>query len=188
MNWLDVVLAVLTGLAAWSGFRKGFARVGIGFASTVLGIVSALWFYGSAGAALAGMIKSRTTANLVGFLGIVLAFIILGGLLGALVGRLLRWAGLSWLDRLAGGLFGAVRGMAVGVALVMALLAFSPSQPPDSVVNSRLAPYFIDAARAVTILAPKGIKDAVGQSYGKVLKIWTETLEKGVHRMPTKEL
>ena len=34
---------------------------------------------------------------------------------------LLKWVGLSWLDRLLGGVFGLVRGLVFAIAVVLAL-------------------------------------------------------------------
>src|SRR5688572_6338320 len=112
-----------------AGFRKGFARVGIGLASTVLGIISGLWFYKSAGAFLTPYFEAKSVANFVAFVGILIGFIVAGIIIAMLVAKMLRWAGLSWLDRIAGGAFGVLRGAVVGAALVMALMGFSITQP-----------------------------------------------------------
>ena len=71
-------------------------------------------------------------------------------MVGAIVGRILakffKWVGLSWLDRLLGGAFGVVRGFVIAAAMVTVLLAFAPSPPPPSVVDSRLLPYVINVS------------------------------------------
>ncbi len=104
---------------------------------------------------------------------------ILGGLLGRLLAMLFKWVGLSWLDRLLGGVFGLVRGALVAAVVVMALLAFAPAPPPRSVVGSRIAPYAMDAARVMAALAPRELRDGVRQGYEKVKQIWSDTLKKG---------
>ena len=39
LNWLDIVLIIICGGAVVAGFAKGFARVGIGFAATITGLL-----------------------------------------------------------------------------------------------------------------------------------------------------
>lgn len=187
MNWLDIVLILILVLSVVSGLRKGFAKVGIGLAASVLGLLSGLWFYGSAGAIFQPYVKSRGAANLIGFLAILLAFLIAGALVGWLVAKVLKLIGLSWLDRLAGGAFGALRAIVVGVALILAILAFSTKKPPPSVVESRFAPYFVDVARKLAVMAPRELKDGVEESYSKAKRAWRDTVRKGV-RLPSETL
>ena len=74
--------------------------------------------------------------------------LLLGALLGRVLGRFLKVTGLSFVDRLLGAGFGVVRGLLISIAIVLALLAFTPGKsPPNAVVHSRVAPYVIDAAR-----------------------------------------
>ena len=188
MNWLDLVLLVIVALSVLSGFFKGFAKVGIGLAATVLGVMSGLWFYGTVGAFFRPYFQSRNAANLLGFLVILAGFLIAGAIVGWMVAKFLKWVGLSWLDRLAGGVFGAVRGVVIGVAIILAILAFSPKKPPHAIVESRYAPYFVDAARAISVMAPRELKDGVAESYEKVKRIWRDAMEKGIHRLPAEKL
>ena len=44
---------------------------------------------------------------------------------------LFKWTGLSWLDRLLGGVFGLVRGSVIAVAFVAVLLAFTAKPLPQ---------------------------------------------------------
>lgn len=178
MNWLDFVLFLILGISVVGGIAKGFAKLVVGFLAAVSGFLCALWFYGWAGGFLLPYVSHKGIANFIGFLLIFLGVVILGALAGKLLGVLLKWAGLSWLDRLMGGVFGLLRGLVFAIALVLALLAFSPTPPPRSVVDSRIAPYMIDAAHICASLAPREVKDGVMQSYGKVKEAWAEMLRK----------
>jgi membrane protein required for colicin V production len=179
---------MMIGLSVLLGFWKGFARVGIGLASAVLGLVSGLWFYGTAGSAFQPYVSSRGVANFIGFFLILIGFVTAGALLAALASRFLKSAGLSGLDRLAGGAFGFFRGMILAIALVLMLLAFAPNSPPKAVVDSRYAPYVVDAARLLAVIAPRELKDAVQTSYSKVKKVWADALERGIRRLPAEQI
>ena len=78
-----------------------------------------------------------------GFIGLFVAVLLVGGLLNYLLGRLVVGTGLSGTDRLLGGLFGAGRGLALVVAtLLVAGLTPIPADPwwKESTTISRMMP------------------------------------------------
>ncbi len=177
MNWFDFVLILIFAVSVVSGMVKGFAKLVVGLAATILGLLLALWFYGTAGSFLLPYVSHRGVANFVGFLAIFCSVMILGAILGKLLSVMLKWAGLSWLDRLLGAVFGALRALVLAIALVLALLAFTPKPPPQSLVQSRLAPYVIEAAHICSYLAPREVREAAMESYAKVKDAWAEFLK-----------
>lgn len=181
MNWLDIVLGIILAASVAVGFAKGMARTVVGFAACVIGVLLGLWFHGPAGAFLIPYVSSRGIANCIGFFLVFFGTMIVGGLLGRLLALLFKWVGLSWLDRLLGGVFGLVRGALIAAVVVMALLAFTSTPPPLSVVRSRIAPYVMDAARVMAAAAPRELRDGVRQGYEKVKQVWSDTLKKSTH-------
>jgi len=183
VNWLDVVLTAIVVLSAAAGLIKGLARTLVGLAACVIGLLCGLWFYGPAGAFLIPYVSSRGIANFIGFFLVFFGTMILGGLLGRVLALLFKWAGLGWLDRLLGAAFGLARGALIAAVIVMALLAFSPAPPPRLVVNSRVAPYVMDAARLMAAAAPREVRDGVRRGYEKVKQVWSDTLKKSIHSL-----
>src|SRR5262249_46602790 len=112
---------------------------------------------------------------------------LLGALVGALIGRFLKVTGLSIFDHALGAGFGLARGVLIAVALIMGIMAFSPSGPPRSVVQSRTAPYVIDAARLIASIAPHELREGFRKTYTQVKSAWEKTLDNGVHKLPTSE-
>ncbi|HUE01655.1 MAG TPA: CvpA family protein [Bryobacteraceae bacterium] len=185
MNWLDVVLALVLLGSVVTSFSTGLAREIVGMVSMLAALVLAIWFYGTAGSFLQPYVSSPGVANFCGFLMVFCGVLILGAILGRAMGRLMRVAGLSFVDRLLGAGFGLVRGLLISIALVLALLAFTPGKsPPNAVVDSRVAPYVIDAARVVAAVAPHELKDGFRKSYGQVKAIWGDALKKGIRGVP----
>ncbi len=174
MNWVDILLLLVVGLSVLSGLAAGFARVGVGFAATVLGLFLGFWCYGIAAAYVLDYVSSRAIANLVGFFVIFIGIVAIGALVGRLLAKFFKWVGLSWFDRLLGGAFGFVRGMLIAVALVTVLLAFAPSPPPRSITESKLMPYVIDASNIVAALTPREVKQAFQDTKDKVQKVWAD--------------
>jgi membrane protein required for colicin V production len=181
MNWLDVVLVVIFAASVAMSFRKGLSREVIGLASVVLAILLGIWFYGTAGSLLAPYLSSRALANFAGFLLTFGGVLLAGSLVGYIVGKFLKVTGLSIFDHLLGAVFGALRGLLISVALIMAIMAFSQGdQPPSSVVHSRTAPYVVDAARAFAAMAPHELKEGFRRTYGQVKSAWGKALEEGI--------
>jgi membrane protein required for colicin V production len=181
MNWLDVVVLAILAVSVALSFRKGLTREVVGLASVVLAILLGIWFYGAAGSFLAPYLSSRALANFAGFLLVFCGVLLLGHVVSYVVGRFLKVTGLSIFDHLLGAVFGALRGILIAVALIMAIMAFSQGdKPPSSVVDSRTAPYVVDAARAFAALAPHELKEGFRKTYGEVKAAWEKALEEGI--------
>jgi membrane protein required for colicin V production len=174
VNWVDILLLLVVGLSLASGLAAGFARVGIGFIATILGIVCGFWFYGVAAAYVLDYVSSRPIANLVGFFVIFIGMVMLGAVVGRVLAKFFKWAGLSWFDRLLGGTFGFLRGTVIAIALVTVLLAFAPNPPPRSITDSKMMPYVIDASNILTDITPHEIREAFQDTKDKVKRVWSE--------------
>ena len=188
MNWLDVLILLLLAASTASGIAKGFARIAIGLVSTLLAIVLGAWFYDSAAALFDPYLKSGAVANVAGFFAVFGAVSIAGAIVAALAARLLKWAGLGWFDRLMGAAAGLARGALLSIAVVMVLMAFSSKPPPPSIVGSSLAPYFVEAADTLVMVAPTEMKDAFRKAYELVKKAWSERSLSPLRRLPAKEI
>jgi membrane protein required for colicin V production len=188
MNWLDVVLVVILAASVALSFRKGLSREVIGLTSVVLAILLGIWFYGTAGSLLVPYLSSRELANFAGFMLVFCGVMLVGHLVSYIVGRFLRVTGLSIFDHLLGAVFGALRGVLISVALIMAIMAFSQAdKPPSSVVHSRTAPYMVDAARGFAAMAPHELKDGFRKTYGEVKTAWGKALKEGIGSVPNAE-
>lgn len=178
MNWLDAALLLILAASVFTSLRKGLSREVIGLIAVVAALILGAWFYGTAGALFEPYLKSPGAAHFAGFVTVFCGVLLAGALVSAIVGRFLRLTGLSIVDHLLGAGFGLLRGLLIGVALILGLMAFSPGdRPPASVVHSRTAPYVIDAARLVASVAPHELREGFRKSYGQVKSVWEKTLD-----------
>ena len=172
MNWLDYILAAFLALSLLTSARKGFAREVIGLAAAILALVFGMWFYGTAGLLVEPFTGPGRVASMLGFLLIFVAVLIAGTLLGWVVKRFLSAVGLSVFDRLLGAVFGLARGALIATAVLTAYMAFG-SHPegqsaPAAVVNSKLAPYLLEASRVFVSIAPMDLKSGFRKEYEQV--------------------
>jgi len=185
MNWLDFVLALILLASGVAGLRRGFSRQIIGLISGVLALLLGIWFYGTVGFYLLPYASSRTLANAGGFAVVFCGVLLLGALASFVAGRFLAVTGLSVFDHLLGAGFGLLRGLVFAIAIIMGVMAFSRGEkPPEAIVQSRLAPYVVDAARAVVSMAPRDLREGFRRTYAQVKTAWNQALEKGVHKLP----
>ena len=172
MNWLDYVFLAILLCSVLMSARKGFSREIIGLGAALLALVLGMWFYGLAGSFLLPYVSSVRVANLIGFLLVVFAVMLLGGMLGWIVNRFLRTIGLSFFDRLLGAAFGLVRGLLIAIALLTAYMAFGPEVDSKtvstSVLHSRIAPYILEASHFVVAIAPMELKSSFSKQYAQV--------------------
>jgi membrane protein required for colicin V production len=148
--------------------------MGIGLLAAAIALIVALGFYRLVGAWVVDWVDSRNAANLIGFALVFVVVIIAGAIMSALVARLLRGVGLGWLDRMAGGGLGLVKGVLLGVVVVLAMTAFSGVHAPEAVRTSVLSPYVIRASNAVAYFAPRELKDGFHRTYEKLRQSWNE--------------
>jgi membrane protein required for colicin V production len=189
MNWLDFVLALILIASGVAGLRRGLSRQVIGLVSGVLALLLGIWFYGTVGFYLLPYASSRTMANAGGFAIVFCVVLILGALVSFVVGRFLKVTGLSIVDHFLGAAFGVLRGLVFAIAIIMGVMAFSRAdRPPEAIVNSRMAPYVVDAARIVAAMAPHELKEGFRRTYAQVKAAWSGALEKGIRKLPTGEM
>lgn len=182
MSLLDLLLAVMIGASIVAGFSAGFARVGIGFIAAITGVVFGFWFYSTPASWFHKIVHSTATSNVLGFLAVFWAILVVGALVGKAFSTFFKWTGLTWMDRLLGGAFGLVRGAVIGVGFVAVLLAFAPHPLPNWMVSSRLLPYAVDASNLFASIAPRDLKEAFGDGMEELRKDWEEEVRKAERR------
>ena len=98
------------------------------------------------------------------------------------VGTLVSWGlhkifkmiGLTWLDRLLGGVFGLVRGFFISAILLLVLLAFAPVPTHNAVAGSGISPYVLESANILSLATPHELKTGFQKSYEEMKKIWAD--------------
>ncbi len=114
---LDIILAIPLVWALWAGFRSGvIVQVG-GIAGLLLGV----WLAFRYGAQVGAWINIDETAdNVIGFILIVVATILVVAVIGRLLKGVFRFAGLAVLDRFGGAVLSLLK-----VALILGLLLWA---------------------------------------------------------------
>jgi membrane protein required for colicin V production len=153
VDWGIVLVLVLSVLAAAA---QGFVYELFALAGAVVGYLVAAWEYPRLAGWYMRYMNSQWAADIAGFLTIFVVIALLGGA----IGRIARWAvggvGLRWFDRVLGGAFGLIRGVAVCTVFIMALASFSPTS--GYLQQSRVAPFLLVTGRALIWAAPAELR------------------------------
>lgn len=177
MTSFDWILITIVASSTIAGLMAGFARVTIGLAAGIFGILFGFWFYRMPAAWFGEYFESKTASSVIGFTLVFVTVLIAGGLLGRLIAKVFKWAGLTWLDRLMGAVFGAVRGMFVVTGIVTVVTAFAPNPPPRWIAQSEMMPYAAGFAKILAAVAPRELSDRFDENMGRIRGIWAEQVK-----------
>lgn len=149
---------------------RGIVRALLTGAALVVGLFIAAQGYEAAGLILRvlKLVKSKEAANAGGFLLIMVVALAGGFLAGRLVAGGLRHVRLEWFDRVLGGAFGLLRGLAICSVLYLALTAFPVRL--SSVTDSRMAPLLAQGARILGVFTSQEIRTRFYESYSELMQ------------------
>jgi len=154
MAWFDYGVLTVLGLSLAFGVLRGLMREMVSLGGWIAAFVLSMAFSGivashipeSLGPLLAGVLS---------FLLVFVAVLVASGMVGIVLSMLVRAAGLGFVDRLLGAVFGALRGLAI-VLLAVLLAGLTPLPHEPFWRQSVLAGPFETAALALKPYLPKG--------------------------------
>lgn len=143
LNWADWIILAIVLASCVISLNRGFVREAVSLATWVAAFVIGRLFY----EVLAGILSDYFDATpsvhqLVAFLVLFIATLIVGNLLGSLFASLIKLSGLSATDRILGIGFGLLRGGLV-VVIILVLLKMTPVIEDPWWRESQLIPHFL---------------------------------------------
>jgi membrane protein required for colicin V production len=165
MNWLDIAILIIIGLFTLLGFMRGLIREVISVAALIGGIIAGVMFYDLAGDIFItyGLLKNKPMADIAGFIATSLVVYILFQILGWMLTRIIGTLSLSWLNRVCGGMVGAIKGIVIAFSLISAVgFFFSSKEPPFR--DSTMVPYIEEAFAILKETVPEDFSEKVIQT------------------------
>ncbi len=155
-NGLDLFIIVVMGVSGVVGLVRGLVREVLSLVAWGLAIWVGIRFSSQLAVYLEPAIASSTARTAAAFGILFLLSLMLAGMVGFLLTRLLESTGLSGVDRVAGLLFGVARG-----ALVLTVLVFLARSTPMPKTTwwheSQLVPLFQSLAIWLSSQLPPGL-------------------------------
>ena len=168
-DWVILFVIIITIIHAAS---EGFFHEAFGIAGLIVGYLLAAWQYHRIAAWFAPHVKSLWVGEIIGFLIIFIGVMILAGIAGRISRWIMKEAGLSFFDRVLGGLLGALKGGLIVAIVLMSMTAFTPTS--RWLEGSSMAPYFLVVGRAAIWVAPAELRARFYQGM--------DLLHRGEHR------
>jgi membrane protein required for colicin V production len=118
MTTFDWVVVCIVGLSTLFAFFRGVIRELVALIAWVLGVICALVFTPTVGAVLPDIFGHPAIRYIIAFALILIAALLLGALVAWPMSKAVRAAGLGFVDRFLGSIFGFVRGVVLMLAFV----------------------------------------------------------------------
>jgi len=155
LNFIDYIFIAIIGLSMVLSLWRGFVHEVISLLGLVAAFFIASRLSGQSGDFLGQWITNGTVADIAGFAMVFVVVMIVAGLLGALISRLVDVAALTATDRTLGVFFGAARGIGL---IALCFLVYTSYTKPDAswLKESKLSPYAIELGEMLGELIPQG--------------------------------
>ena len=155
MPIIDILIAVAIAISVIVGIVRGFVKEAISMAALLVAIWAALYFGPGVGEISDSWITSKDIQAWFGRILVFAVILSIGGLLSWGIAKLVRLSVLSGMDRLAGSIFGALRGVLL-VALFVLGGQFAGFNNDGWWQRSILIPHIEVVADWITVMAPQG--------------------------------
>jgi len=138
VDWvIIVVLVISTLLSLW----RGFGREAISLAGWVAAFVIANMLGSQMASALSGLISNITGRYVAAYAILFVGTLIMATVLARVAAQLIRFTGLTLLDRLLGTVFGFARGVILVLVFVFVLRQLVPPRDLQWLHHSQLMPH-----------------------------------------------
>lgn len=155
MPIIDIIIAIALAASIVVGFVRGFVKEAISIATLVIAIWAALYFGPAVGNVSESWLSSEGLQMWFGRALVFTVIMLLGGLLGWGISKLVRLSVLGGADRALGSVFGVLRGILL-VAVFVIGGQFAGFDKDNWWLESRLLPHFEVVADWIKVIAPKG--------------------------------
>lgn len=176
MNILDWVLICAGAFWVLRGLMRGAVSQIIGIAGILAGFLVASHQYQSVGSYITKQFPS-ISGSAAGPLSFILLFLLTWfsiGVAGFWVVRVLRSAGLGFIDRLWGAMIGFCKALLFAIVAISCLTLFSSGGASTLVAQSKLAPRVREASQFLFKLAPVKVQEELSRKQKEIQKLLSD--------------
>src|SRR5580698_5414451 len=123
-DWMICAVVLINVVAA---AMQGFFAEALSMAGLVVGYILAAWKYRSLAEWFESFLKNPWLAEILGFLIIFFAILLLFGIAARIARWVMKQSGLSGLDRFLGAVLGLLKGGLMVAVILMGMTAFEPT-------------------------------------------------------------
>jgi membrane protein required for colicin V production len=158
-TWIDWAIVIVIVMSALGGLAQGLVRMALSLAGLIGGLALAAWNYQRLARVLIPVVKSERAADVIAYLVIALAVMVIAGIIGSILTRIMKRMGLGCLNRIGGAVFGAIQGAVLVTLCILVTVAFFPNA--QWLTNSHLPSKFFGACHLTTQMSPGDLAERV---------------------------
>lgn len=159
MNFLDIILICIVSIFLLRGFFRGLVQEVLSLIAIVLAVILASNYQHLVVPHLELYISSEMTVSVLSYVIIFFGTLFVFWLLAKFIKSILDITLLGWIDRLAGGIFGLIEGVLIGLICLMFLQTFMPKS--EFLAESYLAPRSQHMVEIMAEYAPESMRDGL---------------------------
>ena len=160
MTWPDYAILAIIAISLLVGALRGFIKEVFSLLVWAAAFVVAYRFAGDVAVLMDEHVSLPSARTAIGFIGLFLLVLVIGGLANYLLGKLVESTGLSGTDRLLGGVFGVVRGAAIVIAAIL-VAGFTPIPADPWWKESRLIRSFMPLVAWSATFLPDSVSEHI---------------------------
>ncbi|MBV6413378.1 MAG: CvpA family protein [Xanthomonadales bacterium] len=161
MSGIDWAILAIVGLSTAISLIRGFVAEALSILVWLLALWVAFRFTAPFAEVFLRGVEVESIRLAAAAIVLLVGVLLIGGMAGWLIGRLLKSTGLSGTDRLLGAVFGALRGALTVLALVV-VASWTPLCQEPWWTASRLLPAFERLAVQARVFLPEGLRAIIG--------------------------
>lgn len=158
MVWPDLAILAIIAISLLVGALRGFIKEVFSLLVWAAAFIIAYRFAGDVAVVMEPHVTLPSARTAIGFVGLFILVLVVGGLANYLLGRLVESTGLSGTDRLLGAFFGIARGVALVVAAIL-VTGFTPLPADPWWKESRMIGSFMPLVDWSTGLLPESVAE-----------------------------
>jgi membrane protein required for colicin V production len=176
MSLFDIGILVLMFVSAMLGYRSGLIQAFFSLAGLFAGISIAAHSYQTASNEVMPYVHDQTFADGLGFCLILALVMVIAGVIGWALKRMIEGVGLEWLDKILGLFFGLVRGVLLVSLCIVLMSIFLPGTLWAT--DAQLSKYFRGGVDLTVKMWPDDLQEKVTGGMHELKKESKEILHK----------
>jgi membrane protein required for colicin V production len=171
MNPFDVFIIIVICYSIIRGLFRGLVKEVSSIIGVLGGFYAAYSYYPMVAKLIARFVNNPSYLNILSFLIIFCAILIIISIIGVIIKYLLNVAFLGWIDRLCGVFFGLIKGILIVTVLFIILATFLPKGAP-LIKQSVLAPHVTWISEKMVNVVSKEIRRDFFNKLDEFKKAW----------------
>ncbi len=163
--WFDLLFLIIILYTLVMGFIKGFFKEIISITFFVIGLVVAIENWRNLSSIIRPIFGNEILCNFLSFFLIMILFMLIGSILAFIAKKLFIKGSLKFLDRMAGLVFGGIKGVVIVLILIVLTIVFLPNLRLTE--RSSIAFYSLDITDSLAKIFPSDIYEKYRENLEK---------------------